>query len=216
MEAKTYRNPRISRSAIPSWEIPRRVEKNAVVSFFKSLMEHALVSGTTVLALTVKRDDPGMTLKLGLEDNAPSCSGETGRGSSVLEGLGRGDLLRMHVSCFSRDLLMKGGALTVRGSALGGIAVEAVIPLEAVDENPVREVASRFSILAGRHPHVDFWARFQAGNRARSVWIYDLARRSSLDGGRFLDVVVGADAVFQETLGPPWGPGYGRERGGDP
>lgn len=194
--------PRLSRDPM---EPPKPMgfgfmNRNAVVCFFRSLMKHAVRSGTTVLFLKVERNPEKRILRLLLEDNIREPAGEDG-GTAVPARVSRQDLLRMHLSGFRHDLRTGGGSLSVRSSALGGVAVEAALTSGPSDPSLVGALIAALSDLACRHSHIDFWLRFQAGSRTRSVWLYDLARAAARADDPATDVALQASALFCETAG---------------
>jgi hypothetical protein len=146
------------------------------------LMENAIRAGATVISVTVEEEPDRDLLAVTVEDNGfgPPVPAETAAGERT--GLG--------LSLLKSRTEQAGGCFRLDRSCLGGLAVQARMPLSGVNRSPLGDLAATLASVVCTNPEVEVRSLLRVGAREWQVSTEEIARalpagsRSGIDVAR--------------------------------
>jgi len=168
------------------------------------LMENSISAGAGTISLTVAQDRTRDLLKIVVEDDGPGLTVPSETALDPFYTTKNSKRTGLGLSLFRSTVEQAGGQLTVRQSALGGLAVEATMQWSHVDRVPIGDIAASVCSVVCTNPELDVVCRFAAGDEQRLIRVSDVAQELPLGNRNGLAVARRVSARIQnsiETLG---------------
>jgi hypothetical protein len=146
------------------------------------LIENAIRANATVVSVAVEEEPDADLLRITVEDNGPglAVSGETASDPFFTTKEGKKTGLGLSMLKFRAE--QAGGSFLLNRSALGGLAVQALMPLSHVDRSPLGDLAATLASVVCTNPEVEQRCRLRVGGREWSVSSAEIARALPVGG----------------------------------
>jgi anti-sigma regulatory factor (Ser/Thr protein kinase) len=140
------------------------------------LIENSVRAGAAMILITLVEDERKDILKITVEDDGPGLSVSTEAALDPFYTTKNGKRTGLGLSLFRGAAEQAGGRLTLRESALGGLAVEAAMQLNHLDRVPLGDIAATVSSVACTNPEIDLCCKFHVGEQECIVRVSDIAK----------------------------------------
>jgi len=131
------------------------------------LIENAVRARATLVAVTVEEQPQWDTLSIAVEDNGTGLSVPAEKATDPFFTTKQGKRTGLGLALFRSQVEQAGGELALERSALGGVAVRAVLGLSHVDRSPLGDLAATLSGWAATNPELELRLCLKAGRRER-------------------------------------------------
>jgi anti-sigma regulatory factor (Ser/Thr protein kinase) len=140
------------------------------------LIENSIRAGASVVSVTIAEDPQKDELRIAIEDNGCGLSTSAEEVTSPFYTTKDGKRTGLGLSLFQAAAEQAGGKLTIRGSELGGVAVEATMRLSHVDRTPLGDLATTLSSVVCTNPELELQCRLCVGDREYIVRVSDVVK----------------------------------------
>ncbi|MFH0964970.1 MAG: ATP-binding protein [Planctomycetota bacterium] len=141
------------------------------------LIENSLRANATIVSLTIAEDSERDLLTVTVEDNGSGLSVSQEVATDPFYTTKSAKHTGLGLSLLRQAAERADGALTLRKSRLGGLAVEATMRLSHVDRSPLGDVAASVSSVVCTNPDLEVWCTFCAGQRQTAVKVSDVVQQ---------------------------------------
>ena len=140
------------------------------------LIENSIRAGATVIAVAVEEEPERDLLCIVVEDNGPGLPVPADTAADPFFTTKEGKKTGLGLSLLKFRTEQAGGSFRIEGSALGGLAVRATMPLSNVDRSPLGDLAATLASVVCTNPEVELRSRLRVGSREWSVSTVDIMR----------------------------------------
>ena len=143
------------------------------------LIENSILAGATAIAVGITEDAEADRLEVAVDDNGCGLSVTPEQALDPYYTTKAGKRTGLGLSLFQAAAQQAGGSFTLGESALGGLAVRAVMQLGHIDRKPLGDLATTLSSVVCTNPHLELWCRITCGQRECAVRVSEVAREFS-------------------------------------
>ena len=140
------------------------------------LIENSVRAGASTILVELAENRDSDVLKLIVEDDGPGLSVSPEAALDPFYTTKNSKRTGLGLSLFRSTVEQAAGRVSLRQSALGGLAVEATMQLDHVDRIPVGDIAATISSVACTNPELDLLCKFAVGEEQIIVRISDVAK----------------------------------------
>ncbi len=140
------------------------------------LVENAIRAGATRIEVSVEEQPGENLLAIAVEDDGPGLPVPAQTAMDPFFTTKEGKKTGLGLSLFRFRVEQAGGQLRLEKSALGGLAVRAVMELGHVDRSPLGDLASTLASVVCTNPGVELCSRLRVGPRELAVSSTEVAR----------------------------------------
>ena len=140
------------------------------------LIENSVRAGASTILVELMENRDSDVLKIIVEDDGPGLNVSPEAALDPFYTTKNGKRTGLGLSLFCSTVEQAAGRVSLRQSALGGLAVEATMQLDHVDRIPVGDIAATMSSVVCTNPELDLSCRFAVGNEQIIVRVSDVAQ----------------------------------------
>ena len=140
------------------------------------LIENSVRAGASTILVTLAENRGNDVLKIIVEDDGPGLSVPPDVALDPFFTTKNGKRTGLGLGLFRSTVEQAAGRVSLRQSALGGLAVEATMQLDHVDRIPVGDIAATISSVACTNPELDLLCKFAVGEEQIIVRVSDVAK----------------------------------------
>ena len=140
------------------------------------LIENSVRAGASTILVELAENRDSDVLKLIVEDDGPGLSVSPEAALDPFYTTKNSKRTGLGLSLFRSTVEQAAGRVSLRQSALGGLAVEATMQLDHVDRIPVGDIAATISSVACTNPELDLLCKFAVGEEQIIVRVSDVAK----------------------------------------
>ena len=146
------------------------------------LVENSIRAGAAVITVSLEEDPSHDTMTIRVEDDGPGLSVCEEVATDPFFSTKEGKTTGLGLSLFKFRAEQAGGSLRLARSPLGGLSVQASIPLSSVDRSPLGDLAGTLASVVCTNPGVELRSLLRVADREWRVSTADIAR--SLPAGQ--------------------------------
>jgi anti-sigma regulatory factor (Ser/Thr protein kinase) len=140
------------------------------------LVENAIRAGATRIEVTVDEQPERNLLSIGVEDNGPGLRVSAQAASDPFYTTKEGKRTGLGLSLLRHRAELADGEMKLERSAMGGLAVRAVMKLAHVDRSPLGDLGATLASVVCSNPDVELCSRLKVGERELEVSSGEIAR----------------------------------------
>jgi hypothetical protein len=140
------------------------------------LIENSIRAEATVISVTVAESHERDTLEIAVEDNGVGMSVPPEVAADPFYTTKKGKRTGLGLSLFRAAAERAGGTVTIEKSALGGVAVKALMKLSHIDRSPLGDLAATLSSVVCTNPGIEVRCRLAKGAQQCEIRVADVAK----------------------------------------